>query len=208
MNSAVLPLISGVAREQSQALRFFRRVVARLECYTVSVLAAVFGISVVIRYLRNPNPLIAARLLRSYGAVIGENTTIKGSLFIDNVLSDANATGDFSHLVIGRNCYIGDSVFFDLAGEIVIEDSAVIAGRASFITHAECNRSAYLSQKFPRQCAPVTVCRGAWVGFGATVMLGVTIGENAVVGARSLVLRDAEPQTVYVGAPARKRRSC
>jgi maltose O-acetyltransferase len=145
-------------------------------------------------------------LLRAFGAVIGNHTTVKGSIFFDNVERDESSTGDFSHLKIGENCYIGDGVFFDLANEIVIENDAVIAGHASFVTHAECRRSAYLSRKFPRRCEPVIVGRGAWVGFGASVLAGVILGSNSTVGAHSLVLRRTDPQCVYVGSPARKVR--
>ena len=44
---------------------------------------------------------------------------------------------------------------------------------------------------------------GAWLGLGALVMPGVTVGEGAVIGARSVLTRDAQPWTVYVGQPAR-----
>lgn len=182
------------------------RVLGRLEYYGVRILGLVFGISIVVRYLRNPNPSIALRLLRAFGASIGERTTIKGSLLIDNVSGDANATGDFSHLSIGRNCYIGESVFFDLAGEIVLQDDAVVAGRAAFLTHAECNRSAYLSKAYPRRCAPVVVGSGAWIGFGVTVLPGLTIGSNTVIGAGSVLRDDADPECVYAGTPAVRRR--
>jgi maltose O-acetyltransferase len=182
------------------------RAAALLEYLVFCTIGRVLGPSVIVRYLRNPNPLVSVRLLRTFGAVIGDHTTVKGSIFFDNVERDENSTGDFSHLKIGNNCYIGDAVFFDLANEIVIENDAVIAGRASFITHAECRRSAYLSRKYPRRCEPVIVGSGAWVGFGATVLAGAVVGNNSAVGAHSLVLETTEPQCVYVGSPARKVR--
>jgi acetyltransferase-like isoleucine patch superfamily enzyme len=165
------------------------------------------GISLVIRYLRNPNPSISRKLLTSFGATVGPGTTIKGSLFLDNVQGDANSTGDFSHLHIGNNCYIGDCVFFDLANRITIGDGAVLAGRVSLITHAECNRSHFLSQCFPRMCAPIVVEDGSWVGFGATILAGVTVRENSALGAGALLMQDTDPYSVYVGCPARKVRA-
>lgn len=49
----------------------------------------------------------------------------------------------------------------------------------------------------------VTIRRGAWIGANAILLPGVTIGENAVVGAGSVVTRDVPPRTVCGGAPAR-----
>lgn len=184
--------------------RFLSRAVNLIEYWVVLLLGRLLGISLVIRYLRNPNPSITRRLLTAFGAIVGTNATLKRSIFLDNVYGDANSTGDFSHLKIGDNCYIGDCVFFDLANKIVIEDGSVLAGRVSLITHAECKRSAFLSQRFPRMCAPIVIEAGAWIGFGATVLAGVTIGENSVVGAEALLMQDTDPHCVYVGSPARK----
>jgi acetyltransferase-like isoleucine patch superfamily enzyme len=185
---------------------FLTRALAFCEYLAVRAVAGLFGVGVAIRYLRNPNPRVTVRLLRAFGAVVGDDTTVKGSVFIDNVQGDANATGDFTHLQIGNRCYIGDCVFLDLANDIVIEDDAVVAGRVSLLTHAECSRSTFLAARFPRRCSPVTVGSGAWVGFGATVLAGVIIGPNSVIGAESLVRRDVEANCVYAGSPATKLR--
>jgi acetyltransferase-like isoleucine patch superfamily enzyme len=182
------------------------RATALLEYGVIYALGSALGPSIVVRYLRNPNPRVAVKLLRAFGAAVGKNTTIKGGVVIDNVERDENSSGDFSHLTIGDNCYIGEGVFFDLAGEIHIDNDAVIAGNASFITHAECRRSRYLSLRFPRKCEPIVVGAGAWVGFGATVLAGVTIGRNSAIGAGSVVVESSEPEYLYVGSPARMLR--
>ncbi len=182
------------------------RALACIEFYGIYAAGVVLGCGVVVRYLRSPNPDVSLKLLRAFGAVIGSNTTIKGSVFLDNVFRDANCTGDFSHLTIGENCYIGEAVFFDLAGNITIENDVVVSGRVSFITHADCNRSQYLSLKFPRKCDGVTVRNGAWLGFNVTVLAGVTVGRQSVIGAGSVITRDAGPQQVYIGAPAKSVR--
>lgn len=53
------------------------------------------------------------------------------------------------------------------------------------------------------EIAPVRIGDKVWVGFGASILPGVTIGEGAVVGAASVVTRDVEPWTVVAGNPAR-----
>jgi acetyltransferase-like isoleucine patch superfamily enzyme len=167
----------------------------------------VFGISHIVRYLRNPDPLITVRLLRAFEAKIGEATTIKRTMYLDNVYEDENSTGDFFHLKIGNNCYIGDCTYFDLANEVIIGNDVVISGDVSFVTHADCNRSKYLEELFPRTCEKIIVHDGAWVAFKTTILNGVTIGENSVVTANSLVKKDVENYSVYAGIPAKKIRS-
>ena len=50
--------------------------------------------------------------------------------------------------------------------------------------------------------AAITICDKAWIGFGAVILKGVTIGEGAVVAAQSVVARDVPPWTVVAGNPA------
>lgn len=161
------------------------------------------GMQEVVRYLRSPNPRVTAWLLRRFGARVGDRTTFKGAVVLDNVYQDRDSAGDLSHLEIGSNCYIGEGVYFDLASRIAIGDNAVISGRVSFMTHADCNRSPAVSARFPRKSGPVVIGTGAWIGFGATVLCDITIGADAVVGAGSLVTRAVEAGTICTGIPAR-----
>jgi acetyltransferase-like isoleucine patch superfamily enzyme len=177
------------------------------ELYIHLLKGKVFGISCIVRYLKNPNPLITVRLLQAFGAKIGEKTTIKRSISLDNVYEDKDSTNDFSHLKIGSNCYIGDCTYFDLANEIVIGNNTVISGGVSFVTHADCNRSKCLGKVFPRICERIIVEEGAWIAFKVTILNGVTVGENSVVAAHSLVKEDIEKHCVYAGIPAQKMRN-
>jgi acetyltransferase-like isoleucine patch superfamily enzyme len=174
------------------------------EFLIVYALGKIFGISLIVRYLRNPNPQITVKLLRSFGATIGERTTIKRSIILDNVYEDEHSARNFRYLKLGNNCYIGDCVYFDLSNQIILENNVVVSGQVSFVTHSDCNRSEYLSQKFPRQCQPIQVDDGTWIGFGATILSGVTIGKNSVIGAKSLLKEDVKEQVLYAGVPAKR----
>ncbi len=192
-------------------MNWLRKITRKPRCdlavLRVWLLARLMGIQVVVRYLRNPRqPEVTSRLLVAFGATIGSRSKIKGPLYLDNVTEDQNSRHDFGYLVIGSNCYIGNGVFLDLANEIRIDDNAVLSGNVAIITHADCNRSPELDAIFPRQCGPVHIGRGAWIGFGATILHDVQIGENSVVAASSLVRDHCEPWTLNAGTPAKQIR--
>lgn len=188
-------------------IKVFRKLFIFIKFYYHLLAGKIFGISYIVGYLRNPDPLISVRLLQAFGARIGKGTTIKRSIYLDNVYRDQNSTGDFSYLKIGNNCYIGDCTYFDLANEIIIGNNVVISGGVSFVTHADCNRSKYLEKVYPRTCKKIVVQDGAWIAFRATVLNGVTIGENALIAAHSLVQKDVEKYCLYGGIPAKKLKS-
>lgn len=187
-------------------LKKLRKLRVGFEYRRVCCAGRLFGITSVIAYLRNPEPSVTVRLLRTFGATIGDKTTFKRGIVIDNAYEDQASTGDFSNLVVGKDCYIGTDVYFDLSNRIVIEDTAVISGRVSFITHADCNRSAFLNAVFPRKCAPVRVGRGAWLGFGCTLLAGSEVEENTLLAAGSLLSGRADSHCVYTGIPANCKR--
>ena len=84
------------------------------------------------------------------------------------------------------------------AGGVTIEDDVLVAANVQLISN---NHDLYDHQILT--CKPVVLKRNCWIGAGATILPGVTVGENAVVGAGSVVTRDVEANTVIVGNPAR-----
>lgn len=162
-------------------------------------------VSAAVWHLRNPlAPSLTPRILRFLGAEVGDGARIKRSLLIDNAITDENSTGDFSHLSIGSNTYIGDGVYFDLANEVRIGRNVTISGDASFVTHSDCNRSPWLAKQFPRESSAITVEEDTWIGFGATILPGVTIESQSVVAAGAVVTEDTSTKTVVGGCPATK----
>ncbi len=103
------------------------------------------------------------------------------------------------HMVkIGRNVVVMNGCLMMSAGGITIEDEALIAANVQLISnnHDLHNRNIIT-------CRPIRICRKAWIGAGETILPGVTVGENAVVGAGSVVTRDVPPDTIVAGNPAR-----
>lgn len=183
------------------------KLVNAFEFWRVYILGRVLSISNVVTYLRNPNPVITIRLLKAFGATINSQTTFKRSVLIDNSFEDQSSVGNFSNLVIGSDCYIGDDVYFDLSNKIIIEDNVVVSGRVSFVTHSDCNRSEFLSSLFPRRCEPIKIGKGAWLGFNCTLLAGTIVGENTLIASNALLLSRAESYCLYSGIPASIQRS-
>lgn len=110
---------------------------------------------------------------------------------------------------IGRHVYIGPGVMFDelYPQLITVEDYVSIGMQTLIFTHSNPTCSLELKQNyFPRKVAPTVIKTGAWIPPRCIILAGVTIGENSVIGAGSVVIRDVEPYTIVAGVPAKAVR--
>lgn len=104
------------------------------------------------------------------------------------------------HTKIGKNVFINfDCVFLDLGG-ITIEDGVLIAPKVSLLSEGHPISPQDRHSLIPK---PIHIKKNAWIGAGATILLGVTIGENSVVAAGSVVSKDVPDNTVVGGIPAK-----
>ena len=101
-------------------------------------------------------------------------------------------------VVIGRNVFINSNLLAMSRGGITIEDDVMIAANVQLISN---NHDPYERQVL--LCKPVRIKKGAWIGAGATILPGVTVGEYAIVGAASVVTHDVPDFAVVVGNPAK-----
>ncbi|CAB3658546.1 Putative acetyltransferase SA2342 [Achromobacter sp. 2789STDY5608633] len=106
---------------------------------------------------------------------------------------------------LGRNVFINQNcTFYDLGG-LSIADDVMIGPNVSLITSghplAPSQRRDFVTAR------PIAIERNVWIAAGATVIGGVTVGENSVVAAGSVVTRDVPPNTLVAGNPARVVRS-
>jgi acetyltransferase-like isoleucine patch superfamily enzyme len=111
-----------------------------------------------------------------------------------------------SKISIGDNVIIRPgSMLFAEDGEIEIEDDAAIGAGVHFYVNNHRFDRIDIPIKYQGYSASklLRVCRGAWIGANAILLSGVTIGQNAVVGAGSIVTSDVPPFTVVAGNPAR-----
>lgn len=126
-----------------------------------------------------------------YGCEVGDDSRVGAFVEIQK-----NAS-------VGARCKISSHTF--VCEGVTIEDDVFIGHGVMFINDLDprATEGGRPQTEADWRVVPTRVCRGASVGSGATILGGVTIGENALVGAGAVVTRDVEPGTVVVGNPAR-----
>ena len=104
------------------------------------------------------------------------------------------------HTKIGKNVFINfDCVFLGLGG-ITIEDGVLIAPKVSLLTEGHSISPSERNGLVPKS---IHIKKNAWIGANATILQGVTIGENSVVAAGSVVSKDVPDNVVVGGTPAK-----
>ena len=99
---------------------------------------------------------------------------------------------------IGKNVSILYNWVCMSAGGVIIEDNAMLAANCSIATN---NHD--FKDRAILTCKPVHIKRNAWIGMGAIILPGVTIGENAIVAAGAVVSKDVPDNALVGGIPAK-----
>lgn len=106
--------------------------------------------------------------------------------------------GRFIH--IGKNAFINHACSFLDMGGIYIDDEVLIGPKVNLITE---NHPLDPEDRKALIAKPITLKRRAWIGAGSTILPGVTVGQNAVVAAGSVVSKDVPDNVVVGGVPAK-----
>ncbi len=109
-----------------------------------------------------------------------------------------------SGVTVGRNCKI--QAFAFIPEGVTIEDDVFIGPHACFVNDRmprATTADGKLKGKEDWKVEKTVVKKRASIGANATIMCGVTIGENSLVGAGSVVTKDVPPNTIVVGVPAK-----
>lgn len=133
-----------------------------------------------------------ARFINLYGCTIGDHTKV--GTFVE-VQKNAR---------IGKFCKIQSHTF--ICEGVVIEDNVFVGHGVNFINDKyprSTNFAGGLQTEQDWKVVPTVVKQGASIGSGATILCNVTIGENAIVGAGSVVTKDVSSDTIVAGNPAR-----
>tara|TARA_Y100001954_G_C15829385_1_gene614269 strand:- start:9830 stop:10408 length:579 start_codon:yes stop_codon:yes gene_type:complete len=144
------------------------------------------------------------------------------SAVIDNGCEIGNGTKiwHFSHIMtnskVGRNCNIGQNVV--VSPEVILGDNVKVQNNVSIYTGVTCESDVFLGPSMvftnvinPRSAVnrrssfiKTIVKKGASIGANATILCGNIIGEYALIGAGSVVIRDVLPYALVVGNPSRQ----
>lgn len=132
-----------------------------------------------------------------------EYNDLIGELFADNIGENSVvmaplAGAAFDNVKIGNNVYINSNALLMARGGITIEDDVMIAGNVQLLSN---NHDEYDRQILT--CSPIHIRKGVWIGAGATVLPGVTVGKHAIIGAGAIVTKDVPDYAVVVGIPAK-----
>lgn len=110
-------------------------------------------------------------------------------------------TAGGSEIRVGRNVFVNQNcTFYDLGG-LTIGDDVMIGPNVSLITAG--HPLDPVQRRAVTLGSPIVIERNVWIAAGATVIGGVTIGENSVVAAGAVVTRDVPANTLVGGNPAR-----
>ena len=105
---------------------------------------------------------------------------------------------------VGRNVFINQACMLNDIGGIEIGDDVMIGPRVSLLTTGHPLDPGRRRRQIV--AAPIAIERNVWLGAGATVLQGVTVGSDAVVAAGAIVTRDVPPRTLVAGVPAQVLR--
>jgi len=155
----------------------------------------------------NPHVCIAAdvklgqdvklsKFINLYGCEVGDETKIGAFVEIQK-----NAK-------VGKRCKISSHTF--ICEGVTIEDNVFVGHSVTFINDSYPRATASgggLQTEADWKVEQTVVKKGASIGSGATILSNVKIGENAIVGAGSVVTKDVPPNTIVVGNPAKFLRS-
>ena len=130
-----------------------------------------------------------AWLLRRFGATVGNNVRVRRTVRVEIPW----------HLSLGDDVIVGDGVILYALGPITVGPRTMLSQHA----HLCAGSHDYRYPEFPLLRPPITVGTDCWVAADAFVGPGVTIGDRAIVGARSAVFKDVPAGVIVGGNPAR-----
>jgi acetyltransferase-like isoleucine patch superfamily enzyme len=106
-------------------------------------------------------------------------------------------------VIIGDDFFIGTHCYLNGVAGLTIGSRVTIAHGAMIFTDSGPNTSPLLQKRFPIEFKPVKIGDDVWIGAGAMILPGVTIGSKCVIGAGSLVKEDVPDGSIVAGSPAK-----
>jgi acetyltransferase-like isoleucine patch superfamily enzyme len=144
-------------------------------------------------YYAGEQLLVTGRIIVLGKVSVGDSVMLESGTRLMALENGAIKMG--SHIYVAA-ATISSTISIELGNDVVISPQALI------IDH-----DGYGLDGNPAVEKPVKIGNHVWIGVRATVLKGVTVGDNSVVGAAAVVTKDVEPNTIVAGNPARKIRN-
>lgn len=143
-------------------------------------------------------PPLRSCYLKFWGSQMGKSSIIHKIQFINLYRMG------FKGLSLGKNCFLADGVLLDLADQIWLGNNVTVAARAMILTHTNVGfKNHPLQKRFPKFSKQVKIKDGCFIGAGAIILPGVTVGENSFVAAGAVVTKNVSSHSLVGGAPAK-----
>ena len=133
-----------------------------------------------------------SKFINLYGCCVGDNTKIGAFVEIQK------------NAFIGKNCKISSHTF--ICEGVTVEDNVFIGHNVAFINDSFPRATAKdgkLQTEADWKVEPTLVKKGASIGSGSTILPNIVVGENAIIGAGSVVTKNVPPDTIVAGNPAK-----
>jgi len=138
-----------------------------------------------------------AKVLKVFGACIGSDCKIEQVILLNY---DGN---NLDNLELGQKVYIGAGTILDVKDKLKIGDSTKVAAGCNFSTHIDSGKENYISTLYPKKESAITIGSNCWLGLGVTILCGVKVGSEVVIGAGSLVNKDIPDAVIAYGSPVK-----
>ena len=107
------------------------------------------------------------------------------------------------NLSLGNNVSINRNSYIDAYGEIEIGNDVAIAHQCSIISFNHSSERCVSRSNLESIGKKITIGNNVWIGAGARILAGVTIGDDAIIAAGAVVTKDVAPETIVGGVPAK-----
>ena len=136
-----------------------------------------------------------SKFINLYGCEVGDETKVGAFVEIQK------------NAIVGKRCKISSHTF--ICEGVIVEDNVFIGHGVTFTndTYPRATRmDGSMQTEADWKVERTVICRGASIGSGATILCNVSVGENAIVGAGSVVTKNVPPNSIVAGNPARVLR--
>ena len=140
-------------------------------------------------------------IIKNPNIIVGDYTYYDDFETVDNFEKNVKYLFDFTgdKLIIGKFCMIASDVTFIMNGANHLSEAI---STFPFAIFGEAWSNAMQGKEYPTK-GDTTIGNDVWIGYGSTIMPGVSIGDGAIIATKSVVTKDVEPYAIVGGNPAK-----